>query len=82
MIIDGRYKKSAYSSLISCFVTAHCWCRLFADILNDAAICLELLSPVFKANFRLIVCLVGICRVRRIPCTVYCSLIYCVIRKT
>eukprot|EP00112_Aurelia_sp_Birch-Aquarium-sp1_P023114 Seg676.3 transcript_id=Seg676.3/GoldUCD/mRNA.D3Y31 product="RUS1 family protein C16orf58-like" protein_id=Seg676.3/GoldUCD/D3Y31 len=36
--------------------------RLFADILNDLAILLDLLSPLFKGYFTLIACLSGIAK--------------------
>nr|XP_022344974.1 RUS1 family protein C16orf58 homolog isoform X1 [Crassostrea virginica] len=36
--------------------------RLFADILNDLAICMEILAPYFKAYFTLIVCTAGVCK--------------------
>ena len=40
--------------------------RLFADILNDAAICTEMIAPFFKDYFTGIVCVAGVMKV----CTV------------
>ena len=39
--------------------------RLFADVLNDLAIFLEILAPAFQEYFTVIVCVSGLCRVRR-----------------
>lgn len=36
--------------------------RLFADILNDMAIFMEILAPYFKAYFTAIVCTAGLCK--------------------
>ncbi|XP_025089925.1 RUS1 family protein C16orf58 homolog [Pomacea canaliculata] len=36
--------------------------RLFADFLNDIAMCLEILAPLFQAYFRLVVCFAGVCK--------------------
>ncbi|XP_022085873.1 RUS1 family protein C16orf58 homolog isoform X2 [Acanthaster planci] len=36
--------------------------RLFADILNDAAICIELVSPLFPKYFTAIACISGVCK--------------------
>lgn len=36
--------------------------RLFADVLNDTAIFLDILAPFFNSNFRAIICISGICR--------------------
>ena len=38
--------------------------RLFADILNDFAIFLEIIAPSFDAYFRYVVCVAGVCKVR------------------
>jgi hypothetical protein len=37
--------------------------RLFADILNDLAIFMEILAPNFKDYFIPIVCIAGVCKV-------------------
>ena len=37
--------------------------RLFADILNDASILVEMLAPLFKAYFTLLACLSSISKV-------------------
>ena len=37
--------------------------RLFADILNDASILVEMLSPLFKAYFTFLACLSSISKV-------------------
>ena len=39
--------------------------RLFADMLNDFAICLEISAPFFPAWFTFIVCISGVCKVIR-----------------
>ncbi|XP_038053737.1 RUS family member 1-like isoform X2 [Patiria miniata] len=36
--------------------------RLFADILNDTAICIELVSPLFPKYFTAIACISGVCK--------------------
>lgn len=36
--------------------------RLFADFLNDFAICLEVLAPLTQTYFRWVVCLAGVCK--------------------
>ncbi|KAM9305053.1 LOW QUALITY PROTEIN: RUS family member 1 [Gastrophryne carolinensis] len=36
--------------------------RLFADLLNDAAIFMEIVAPVFPSCFTLIVCTAGVCK--------------------
>lgn len=50
-----------------CFCAADldclCLCRLFADILNDFAIFLEILAPGFPAYFTAIVCVAGVSKV-------------------
>ena len=40
--------------------------RLFADILNDFAICLEILAPSFGDYFTPVICVAGVCKVRPI----------------
>jgi len=37
--------------------------RLFADVLNDVAILLEIVAPVSRQYFRLIVCTAGVSKV-------------------
>ena len=39
------------------------WVRLFADVLNDVAIFLEIIAPVFQQCFRLIVCTAAVSKV-------------------
>lgn len=41
------------------------FCRLFADILNDIAMFMEILAPYFPAVFTLIMCVSGIFKVRQ-----------------
>lgn len=41
-----------------------CFLRLFADILNDIAMFMEILAPYFPAFFTLIMCVSGIFKVR------------------
>ena len=36
--------------------------RLFADFLNDFAICLEILAPLTKPFFSTVVCFAGVCK--------------------
>ena len=36
--------------------------RLFADFLNDFAICLEILAPLTQTYFRWVVCFAGVCK--------------------
>ena len=36
--------------------------RLFADVLNDFAICLEILAPLSQPYFRWVVCFAGVCK--------------------
>ena len=43
----------------------YCFCRLFADITNDLAIFLEIAAPYFPMFFTSIICVAGVCRVRR-----------------
>lgn len=42
-----------------------CFFRLFADILNDVAMFVDILAPYFPAFFTLITCVSGIFRVRQ-----------------
>lgn len=39
--------------------------RLFADVLNDSAMFMEILAPYFPAFFTLIVCTAGILKVKK-----------------
>lgn len=41
------------------------FCRLFADILNDVAMFMEILAPYFPAFFTFIMCVSGIFKVRQ-----------------
>lgn len=41
------------------------FCRLFADILNDIAMFVEILAPYFPAFFTLIMCVSGTFKVRQ-----------------
>ncbi|XP_076449881.1 RUS family member 1-like [Babylonia areolata] len=36
--------------------------RLFADVLNDFALCLEIVAPLTQPYFRLVVCVAGVCK--------------------
>ncbi|KAL8559418.1 hypothetical protein ACOMHN_045215 [Nucella lapillus] len=36
--------------------------RLFADVLNDFAFCLEIVAPLTQPYFRLVVCVAGVCK--------------------
>lgn len=49
-----------YCVLFLKFVT-----RLFADVLNDIAMFMEILAPYFPACFTLIVCTAGIFKVNK-----------------
>ena len=44
-------------------ITSTVCCRLFADILNDMAIFMEILAPSFPWMFTPIVCTAGVCKV-------------------
>lgn len=48
-----------------------CFCRLFADVLNDVAMFMEILAPYFPAFFTLIMCVSGIFKVRQTSQSVY-----------
>ena len=53
-------------NLLSCSLCRCKWLcvvRLFADVLNDVAIFLEIVAPVFQQYFRLIVCTAGVSKV-------------------
>lgn len=55
-----RHNFINYRSSLDC--DAKRW-RLFADMLNDFAICLEISAPFFPAWFTFIVCISGVCKV-------------------
>jgi len=60
-MIEVRVKvRVGAGSYFACFAV-----RLFADVLNDVAIFLEIIAPVFQQYFRLIVCTAGVSKVRR-----------------
>ena len=42
-------------------------CRLFADIMNDAAMCIELFSVFFPQYFVIIACVSSLFKVRILP---------------
>lgn len=42
--------------------------RLFADILNDASILIEMLAPLLKTYFTILACLSSISKVQNIIC--------------
>lgn len=53
------------SSLVFLDVLLDYLCRLFADVLNDVAMFMEILAPYFPAFFTLIMCVSGIFKVRQ-----------------
>lgn len=64
-----RYKRCRSDSGWFCdlFFTSVCFwlpARLFADVLNDVAMFMEILAPHFPACFTLIVCAAGIFKVK------------------
>jgi len=62
MIVFGTTQahksQSTIILILLCFVA-----RLFADVLNDVAIFLEIVAPFFQQYFRLIVCTAGVSKV-------------------